>query len=438
MVLIVNDFVTGAMKVKKYRPRVLDQVIQRKLSGIGAVLIEGPKQCGKTTTAEQLAGSALYMASPDNRQTNLQLAQVQPSLLLQGKTPRLLDEWQIAPQLWDAVRFEVDHRAEPGQFILTGSAVPADRSELFHSGTGRFAWIRMRTMSLFESGESNGQVSLRELFSGQKDIGAANLLDLQRIAFLTCRGGWPAAIDQPDDIALDRAIDYVDAVVNVDMSRVDSVRRNPERVKRMLRAYARHQGTQSSIEELRADMLGGGHDALSEKTAISYLTALRKLFVVEDVPAWNPNLRSKASIRVADTRYFSDPSIGCAAMGIGPGSLVADMRTFGFFFETLCMRDLRVYAAALDASVYHYRDRNGLECDAVIGLRDGSFGLIEIKIGGDTAIDAGVATLSKLAAKIHEAGMQSPAFLMVLTAVGSYAFRRPDGVFVVPLGCLRD
>ncbi|HBZ57949.1 MAG TPA: AAA family ATPase [Sutterella sp.] len=425
-------------KGKNYRPRVIDQVIRRKLSGIGAVLIEGPKQCGKTTTAEQLAGSALYMASPDNRQSNMQLAQVQPSLLLQGETPRLLDEWQIAPQLWDAVRFEVDHRAEPGQFILTGSAVPADRRELFHSGTGRFAWIRMRTMSLFESGDSSGQVSLRELFSGQKDIGAANRLDLQRIAFLTCRGGWPAAIDQADDIALDRAVDYVDAVVHVDLSRVDSVRRNPERVKRLLRTYARHQGTQSSIGELRGDMLGGGHDALSDKTVVSYLTALKKLFVVEDVPAWNPNLRSKTTLRVADTRYFTDPSIACAAMGIGPGSLIADMRTFGFFFETLCLRDLRVYADALNASVYHYRDRNGLECDAVISLRDGTFGLVEIKIGGDAAIEAGVSTLSKLAAKIHDAGMQSPAFLMVLTAVGGYAFRRPDGIFVVPIGCLRD
>lgn len=426
------------MEKASYRPRVVDRILQRQLSAMGAVLIEGPKQCGKTTTAEQTARSVLYMSASERLGQNLQLAQVRPDILLRGDTPRLIDEWQMAPQLWDAVRFEVDHRKATGQFILTGSAVPADRSKIFHTGTGRFAWIHMRTMSLFESGESNGEVSLKELFDGHLDIAAENPLDYEKVAFLACRGGWPAALDQSEDAALLRAYNYHDAVIHADMSRVDGVARDAMRAERLIRSYARNQGSQTPISVLCADMKLEGSDPDNRKTVAEYLNALRQIFVVEDMPAWNPNLRSKTAIRTSDTRYFSDPSLCAAALRIGPKDLVLNPETFGFVFETLCVRDLRVYADALDGEVYHYRDRSDLECDAVIHRRNGQYGLIEIKIGGDDAVEHGAATLKQLAEKIDEATMNKPAFLMVLTAVGDYGYRRKDGVLVVPIGCLRD
>ncbi len=423
---------------KKYRRRVLDSVLERKLRGIGAVLIEGPKLCGKTTTAEQIANSVLYMAQPDEMQENINLASIKPALLLKGSTPRLIDEWQLAPQLWDAVRFEVDHRGETGQFILTGSAVPADRAKIFHTGTGRIAWLKMRTMSLYESGESNGNVSLKDLFDGQLSIEGLNALSLEDIAYLTCRGGWPTALDQAPEDALERVFDYYDAIVNVDVSRVDGVKREPERTKRLMRSYARNLGSSVSVSVLCNDMVVNDDSALSANTVNSYINALKQIFVIEDLPAWNPNLRSKTAVRSADTRYFSDPSIGVAALGLGPNDLIQDLKTFGFFFETLCMRDLRIYADALNGTVYHYRDKNNLECDAVIHLRNGQYGLIEIKLGGDSLIEAGASTLKQLANKIDTDKMNKPSFLMVLTAVGRFAYQRDDGVLVVPIGCLKD
>lgn len=422
----------------KYRPRVLDNLLKRKLEGIGAVLLEGPKLCGKTTTAEQVANSILYMANPEDREENIQMASIKPSLLLKGATPRLIDEWQLAPKLWDAVRFEIDHRGQVGQFVLTGSAVPADRSAIFHTGTGRIAWLKMRTMSLFESGDSNGQVSLTALFNGDLNIEGVNNLGIEDIAYLTCRGGWPTAIDQPRRTSLDRAFDYYDAIVNVDVSRVDGVKREPERTKLLMRSYARNLGTSVSVSVLRNDMINNDEKNLSETTVLSYLNALKQIFVIEDLPAWNPNLRSKTSIRTADTRYFSDSSIATAALGLGPNDLLNDLKTFGFLFETLCIRDLRVYTDALLGTVYHYRDKNNLECDAVIHLRNGHYGLVEIKLGGDKLIEEGAATLKSLAKKIDLQKMLEPSFLMVLTAVGRYAFRREDGVLVVPIGCLRN
>lgn len=422
----------------KYRPRVLDSLLKRKLEGIGAVLLEGPKLCGKTTTAEQFANSVLYMANPEDREENIQMASIRPSLLLKGETPRLIDEWQLAPKLWDAVRFEVDHRAKTGQFILTGSAVPADRSSIFHTGTGRVAWLRMRTMSLFESGESNGQVSLSRLFKGDLNVEGVSDLSLEDIAYLACRGGWPTALGQSRQASLDRAFDYYDAVVNVDVSRVDGVKREPERTKLLMRSYARNLGTSVSVSVLRNDMISNDEKNLSESTVLSYLNVLKQIFVIEDLPAWNPNIRSKTSIRTTDTRYFSDPSIASAALGLGPEDLLNDLKTFGFLFETLCIRDLRVYTDALLGTVYHYRDKNGLECDAVLHLRNGQYGLVEIKLGGDKLIEEGASTLKALAKKIDLEKMSEPSFLMVLTAVGRYAYQREDGVLVVPLGCLKD
>ena len=424
--------------MKVYRKRIADQLLARKLASKGAVLIEGPKWCGKTTTAEQAAKSILYMSDPENEKQNLLMADISPKALLEGTAPRLIDEWQIAPKLWDAVRFEVDHRDGPGQFILTGSAVPASTENIHHTGTGRFSWLMMRPMSLYESGESSGEISLKSLFETPAEITAKNNLSLNEIAFLTCRGGWPGAYSLKDSAALDQAFDYFDAVVKSDISRVDGVKRNPDRVRRLMCSYARNQGTPASLSTIHKDIAANDADSLQEDTVFSYINALKKIFVVEDMAAWNPNLRSRTSIRTSDTRYYVDPSIGIASLGLGPGDLMSDLKTFGLFFETLCVRDLRVFADALDGKIYHYRDKSGQECDAVIHLRNGSYGLIEIKLGGDDLIEEGASALKSFQNKIDTDKMKAPAFLMVLTATGQYAYRRKDGVYVVPIGCLKD
>ena len=423
---------------EQYKSRIVDGLLQRKLKGKGAVLIEGAKWCGKTSTAEQAAGSVLYLADPKKVEQNILMASESPDILLDGPTPRLLDEWQLAPRLWDAVRFEVDHRGGMGQFILTGSAVPAKRDEIHHTGTGRFARLLMRPMSLWESGDSNGTISLQTLFGQPDKIAAVNPLDIKRLAWVTCRGGWPLATTIDKEVALDQAFDYYDAVVNSDIQRADGVSRNPERVKRLMRSYARNMASQASLATLCADMKANDKENLDENTVFSYLNALRSIFVVEDMPAWNPNLRSKTSIRTTETRYFVDPSIATASLGIGPDDLLNDLNTFGLFFETLCVRDLRVFAQALDGEVFHYRDSSGLECDSVVHLRNGSYGLVEIKLGGDKLIEEGAATLKSLAKKIDTTRMKEPSFLMVLTGTTSYAYRREDGIYVVPIGCLKD
>lgn len=422
----------------KYRPRIADTLLERKLKGKGAVLLEGAKWCGKTTTAEQQAKSVLYMTEPGKTHQNMQLAHINPNLLLKGDNPRLIDEWQIAPQLWDAVRFEADHRHEFGLYILTGSSVPPNMNEVLHTGTGRFAWLRMRPMSLWESGESTGDISLGSLFDEPRDIAGFSKLDLKRIAFLTCRGGWPLAVEMNDEIALDQAFDYLAAVEQRDIQQADGVDRDPTRVHRLLRSYARHQGSQASNAAISNDLKENEGETFDTDTVTSYIKALKRIFVIEEVEAWNPNLRSKTAIRSSDTRYFTDPSIATAALGIGPEDLIADLETFGLIFETLCMRDLRVYSESLNGNVYHYRDKTGLECDAVVHLRDGRYGLIEMKLGGDKLINEGAASLSALANKIDSAKMKDPSFLMVLTATGDYAYRRNDGVMVVPIGALRN
>ena len=421
----------------KYRERIADKLLARNLAGIGAVLIEGPKWCGKTTTAEQLAKSIIYMDDPAHVAQNLLKADLNPKALLVGNTPRLIDEWQIAPKIWDAIRFEVDHRDGLGHFILTGSSVPVDNTAIRHSGAGRFAWFRMRPMSLYESGESTGEISLETLFQRPASIYAENGLDMSDIAYLICRGGWPKALGLPKDIALDQAFNYCDAITNRDISKVDDITRNPERIKRLMRSYARLQGSQASYETIGQDIKGHESQALSPDSIASYVLALKKLFVVEDVRGWNPNLRSKTAIRSSDTRYYTDPSIGTAILKIGPNDLLNDLNTCGLFFETLCIRDLRTYAEALLGEVYHYRDANGLECDAVVHLRDGRYGLVEIKLGGERLIEEGAKTLFSLSKKLDTAKMKEPSFLMVLVGVGDIAYRRPDGVYVVPIGCLK-
>lgn len=422
--------------MKKYKKRIADKILQKKLNAKGAVLIEGAKWCGKTTTASQIAKSILSMQNPEEKEQNIRLAELSPSRLLHGKTPRLIDEWQLAPKLWDAVRFEVDKRDEFNQFILTGSAVPADLKEITHTGTGRISRMLMRPMSLFESQESNGSVSLAELFSSKTNIDGENTIDIDELAFLICRGGWPKAIGLKQYIGLSQAIDYYDAVVNSDISRVDNIERNPERAKRLLRAYARSIGTQTKLTSL-SDGVNEDNNLGTNPTIYNYINALQKIFVIEDSHAWNPNLRSKAAIRTTDTRYFTDPSIAAAALGLGPNDLIDDIKTMGFFFENLCIRDLRVYADSLDGTIYHYRDKNGLECDAVIHLRNGAYGLIEIKLGGDKAIEEGKYTLNKLAENIDYNLMKKTSFKMVITGTGKYAYKDGD-TFIVPIGCLKD
>ena len=424
--------------MKQYRRRIADQILQRKLQGKGAVLIEGPKWCGKTTTAEQMAKSFLYMNDPKTMLQNLSMAEIARARLLQGETPRLVDEWQLAPKLWDAVRFEVDHRHDLGQFILTGSAVPPETDEIKHSGTGRVSWLTMRTMSLYESGESTGEVSLQELFAAPEKISGTSSADIERLAFFICRGGWPQAIDMESELALDQAIDYYDGVVHSDINRADNINKNPERVKRLMRSFARMQGTQTPNSVIGEDIRVNDDGSINEETVGRYIGALKKIFVVEDMPAWNPNLRSKTAIRTSDTRYYTDPSIAAAALGLGPDDLLADLNTFGLLYETLAVRDLRVYAGSLGGQVYHYRDKDGLECDAVVHLRNGAYGLIEIKLGGDKLIEEGVKTLQALAEKIDTGKMKAPSFLMVLTGVGDYAYRRQDGVYIVPIATLKN
>jgi predicted AAA+ superfamily ATPase len=422
--------------MKKYLPRITDKLLQDRLNAKGAVLIEGPKWCGKTTTAKKHAQSVLIMDRPDMTKQYQAMAELSPKQLLKGETPRLIDEWQIAPNLWNAIRYEVDERDEFGQFILTGSAVPLQMDESMHTGTGRISRLYMRPMSLYESRDSNGEVSLRDLFEGKK-ISAADNTSLKEIAFLICRGGWPKAVGLKEKPALFQAVDYFDSIVSADISRVDSVKRDKEKAKRLLRSYARHVGTQSALETIRQDMLANHAGTFDNTTLYSYIDSLTKIFIIEDSPAWNPNLRSKTAIRTTDTRYFADPSIAAVALGIGPEDLLKDLNTMGFLFENLCIRDLRIYADYLDGTVYHYRDKNGLECDAVIHLRNGSYGLVEIKLGGDTLIEEGAETLKNLASKIDTGSMKEPAFMLVLCGKAPFAYQREDGVYVAPIACLK-
>lgn len=421
-----------------YKPRIVDEILIKKLESKGAVLIEGPKWCGKTTTALRQAKSVLRMDNPLEKEQNLRLSKLNPQRLLIGDNPRLIDEWHIAPTLWDTVRYEVDQRGKMGQFILTGSAVPPDTKEITHSGTGRFTWLTMRPMSLYESGESTGEVSLKSLFAGNLNVDGENTLDIDKLAYLVCRGGWPQAVGLKTEAALQQAFDYYDAVVKSDINRADGVNKNPERVKRIMKSYARNQGSQVASTVIAQDIAANEAETVNEDTVHSYIEALKKIFVVEDMSAWNPNLRSKSAIRTSDTRYYVDSSIATASLGIGPDDLINDLRTFGLFFETMCVRDLRVFAESLDGAVYHYRDNTNLECDTVIHLRNGYYGLIEIKLGGDDLIDEGAANLLKLKNKIDVSKMKAPAFLMVLIGVGKYAYRREDGVLVVPIGCLKN
>lgn len=425
-------------KEVKYKQRIADYMLRRRLEGKGAILIEGPKWCGKTTTAKQVAGSILNLGDITVLKEAQQDFQMQPKKLLEGDTPRLIDEWQTMTPLWDMVRSEVDERQGEGHFILTGSSVPPEQDSLIHSGTGRIGRLKMRTMSLWESEESSGSVSLNDLFNGVDFGTPSNNINIEQLAFLICRGGWPKSTLLRKNASLDEAFDYFDAIYNVDIHRVDNIRRSSERARLLLRSYARNQGSSISFEKMNAEIIDNDNKSISSETISDYVGALRKIFVIEDMPAWNPNLRSKIAIQSTDTRYFTDPSIATAALGISPDDLLNDLCSFGLFFETMAVRDLRTYADAMDGKIFHYRDSKGLECDAVLHRRNGSYALIEIKLGGLDNIEKAAATLKKMADKIDTTKMPQPSFMMVLTGVGSYAYRRPDGVLVVPIGCLKD
>ena len=421
------------MEEKKYLNRICDDLLGQMLQSSGAVLVEGAKWCGKTSTAMNIAGSTLFMQDPDKAGSYQMLAETKPSLLLQGGVPRLLDEWQMAPILWDAVRFEVDKRSTLGQFILTGSAVPADNVTA-HTGTGRIARLLMRPMSLYESLESNGSVSLNDLFEGKRDIQAISDLSIEQIAFAVCRGGWPQAVKLKEKSALRMAVNYVDAVINFDVQRVDDVEKNPERVRVLLRSLARNISTMTTLQTIKSDMEAMDF-GISEKTLVNYITALRRIFVIEDLPAWQPSLRSKTAIRTSAKRQFVDPSIATAVLRTNPDGILHDLEYFGFLFESLCVRDMRIYAQANDGDIFHYRDKSGLEADMIIRLRDGRWAAVEVKLGSRQIEDA-ANNLLALKNKIDAKKTGMPSFLMVVTG-GEFAYQRNDGVFVVPIGCLK-
>ncbi len=421
-----------------YKSRIVDAILQRKLEAIGAVLLQGPRSCGKTTTGEKVAKSVIYMTSPEGMTANIDFVSMQPQKLLKGATPRLIDEWQIAPRLWDVIRFEVDHRQLPGQFILTGSAVPAATEKIFHSGTGRIARLNMRTMTLFESGESNGEVALKSLFDGDDKIEGISELCLEDIAYLICRGGWPASLNLPKKGALKNAHDYVESIAKSELLNVGRKHQNAKTIKALLRTYAQRTGTSASVQVMQEDLETTLGKRLAENTIIRNLEELRKIFVIEDLPAWRPSLQTKTPVRSAPARYLTDPSIASAALGLSPENMWDDLNAFTLLFKTLAVRDLRVYAQSLDGCVYHYRDKTGDKIDAVVECRNGRYGLIEIKLGASEAVEYGASTLKKVAGKLDTTKMKEPSFLMVLTGVGRYAYKREDGVLVVPIGCLKN
>jgi len=426
-----------------YLPRIVDGILKERLEAVGAVLIAGPKWCGKTTTAEQQAKSVLKLQDPDKTLGYLETANTKPSLLLKGENPRLIDEWQMAPVLWDAVRHAVDHRREDGLFILTGSTT-VDESKIMHSGTGRISRMVMYPMSLFESNESNGAVSLSALFNDTNlDIdGVTSDLSIESLVFAACRGGWPSTLRKKTEKAmLFEAQNYVANICDSDASTVDGVKRSPERVRAILQSYARNISTLAADKTILVDVASNYMD-MSEPTLHSYLNALERLYVIEDVPAWCPSIRSATTIRSSKKKEFVDPSIAVASLALSPDVLLMDMNTFGFIFECLCFRDLKVYSSALGGYVSYYRDKYGLEADCVLHLADGRYGLIEFKLGSK-GIEEGASHLLELKRLIQKANdekkanLREPSFLMVLTG-GEIGYRREDGVYIAPIGCLRE
>lgn len=421
----------------KYIKRIIDKEIEEKLSVMGAVLIKGPKWCGKTTSAKQIAKSVLEMQNPDLQENYIELANTKPSLLLEGDKPRLIDEWQLAPKLWNAVRYSVDKLALPGQYILTGSATPNEDDSL-HSGVGRFAFVTMKPMTLYESSDSNGKISLSEILNGNRDIdGVKTDLDYEKIAYVLCRGGWPNSLKLDEKRALQVSKNYLDVLCSSDISRVDGVSRNPKLARAILKAYARQVSTIDSTKSLIDDVVSN-HIDVSERTITDYLNVLRKLYIIEEIQAWNPNIRSKTAIRTSPKKSMIDPSLAVAALGVSPKELMLDIRTFGLLFENLVNRDLSVYVNSIGGSLKHYRDRYALECDNVLHFNDGRYALVETKLGG-TRVDEAEKHLLELKTLIEDKNPKigKPKFLMVITGT-DMAYTTSNGVLVVPIGCLKN
>jgi len=418
----------------KYISRATDAIVKEKLQGLGGLIIVGPKWCGKTSTAEQFSKSAVYLDDSENGNNNIQIASLNPALLLQGVTPRLIDEWQLAPDLFDAARREIDKRGLSGQFILTGSVSPTD-TQTKHSGTGRFSYVRMYPMSLYESGESNGSVSLADLFTGKPDLGNASNLDLERLVFCILRGGWPGTLHLNDKTALSVADDYLYSIENNEWLYLtdQKVKRHPEKIKALLRSYARNTSTTVSVETIMKEVLDTG-GTISRGTADAYIRELQNLFVIDDQPTWGVSLRSPVPLRQTPKRHLTDPSLAAAAIGATQEKLLKDFNTLGFLFESLCVRDMRVYAAANQATVSHYRDKTDLEVDLIVEKNDGSWGAFEVKLGSKQE-DSAAANLLKFTARIDTAKCGEPSFLAIITG-GKYPHKRKDGIFVIPIGCM--
>lgn len=421
----------------EYVNRIIDNELKQKLSIVGAVLIKGPKWCGKTTSAKQVAKSVLEMQNPDLQENYIELANTKPSLLLEGEKPRLIDEWQLAPKLWNAVRYSVDSIGLPNQYILTGSATPNEDSTL-HSGVGRFAFLTMKPMTLFESGDSNGKISLSDILNGNRNIdGIKTDLTYERIAYVLCRGGWPAALNLSEKQALQIAKNYIDVLCDSDISRIDGVRRNPSLARAILKSYARQDSTIDSNQSLFEDVKANYSD-VSERTIIEYLDVLKRLYIIEEIEAWNPNIRSKTAIRTSPKKSMIDPSLAVAALGCSPKELMLDIRTYGLLFENLVNRDLSVYVNSIDGTLRHYRDRYNLECDNIIHFENGKYALVEVKLGGTKIKEAEshLLTLQNLIIQ-NQPKLGKPEFLMVITGT-DMAYNTENGVMVVPIGCLKN
>lgn len=431
--MIYCDIINMVINMNKYISRIMDKVIEYELEAFGAVLITGPKWCGKTTTAKQIAKSVLYMQHPDKKKSYLTLAEIKPSKLLEGEKPKLIDEWQMAPQLWDAVRFDVDIKNETGLYILTGSTT-VDESKISHSGAGRISRVKMRTMSLFESLDSNGSVELKKLFDETNDVSGVSTLSIEDLAKLIIRGGWPGNLEKPLKAAIRSVKGYCDIIATSEIKTVDGVKRNEETTKNILRSLARHTSSTVSDATILKD-IKINNSTIHRNTLSDYINALKKLFVIEDLKAWSPKLRSKTIIRTSNKRHFVDPAIAANMLNASPEDLIFDMNTFGLLFESLVVRDLRIYSQAIGGTVFHYRDNTGLEADAVIHLDDGRWGLVEVKLG-DSYIDQAAENLINLKDRIDTSMLNEPSFLMIITGTG-FAYTRKDGVHVVPIGCLK-
>lgn len=423
--------------MKKYYKRYVEKLIEKKLKSSGAVLVAGPKFCGKTTTCSLFAKSIYRI----NTKSIVTTTKMNPKIALIGDTPHMVDEWQKVPDTWNYIKEDLDIDYQFGKYILTGSSTPADKTEIQHDGAGRIVTLKMRTMSLFESLESNGMISLRELFEN-KDlnvVSANEKITLEDIAFLICRGGWPLSLMGDKDVALDITKNYYDGLFTFEDSDNEKFRnKKPEVLRMIIRSYARNISTEASLKSIINDVKQSNERTMDEKTFNEYLEALKDLYIIEDMEAWNPNIRSKTSIVSTPTRHFVDTSIACQSLSISPNDLLNDIKSFGLFFEDFAVRDLRVYASVLDGDIRHYRDNAGLECDAIIHLNNGKWGAIEIKLGGNELIDYGAKRLNTLKNKLFEkSNTQAPSFMMILTAYGP-CYKRNDGIYVVPINMLRD